>query len=299
MEIIRGIRNMKRYPRPVVAIGVFDGVHAGHRRILEFCVAEARRIRGTPMVLTFEPHPQKEESIYSFDHRMALMSGLGVKACVVMRFNRRFAAMRAEDFIRKVIRGALGARHVLVGANFKFGAKLSGNTATLRSFARPCGYALTVFPTAKFAGRTISSTRIRQAISRGHLAKARAMLAGEVSVFGTVTGGRAVGRVLGFPTANIDPHHEVLPPPGIYAVRASVGKKWLPAVCYIGTRPTFKRSGAPVVEVHVFDFTGNLYGKPMQVRFAGRIRGEKKFPSSATLSAQIKKDIAHAKKILS
>lgn len=299
MDIIRGIRNIRKYPRPVVAIGVFDGVHAGHRRILEFCVAEARRIHGTPIVLTFDPHPQKEESIYSFNHRMTLISGLGVKACVVMRFTRRFAGMGAEDFIRKIIHGALGARHVLVGANFRFGAKLSGGTATLRAFARPCGYALTVFPTAKFAGRTISSTRIRRAISRGDLVRARAMLAGEVSVFGTVTGGRAVGRILGFPTANINPHHEVLPPPGIYAVRASVERKWKPAVCYIGTRPTFGTKGAPVVEVHLFNFSGDLYGKPMEVRFVRKIRGEKKFPSPAILSAHIKKDISRAKKILS
>ena len=300
MEIIHGFKEIKRYPRPVVAIGVFDGVHAGHRRILRSCVAEARRLRGTAMVLTFHPHPQKEQSIYSFEHRLAIMSGLGVKACVVIPFNRRFAAMSAEDFIIKVLCGKLGARRIFVGNNFRFGRGLAGGTRTLRSFARRCGYAVRVFPTAKFAGRAVSSTRIRAAISRGKLSRAAAMLAGNVSVFGTVVGGRAVGRMLGFPTANIDPHHEVLPPPGIYAVRASVGKEWRPAVCYIGTRPTFADGkGALVVEVHLFDFAADLYGKHMEVRFIAKIRGGKKFPTPGALAAQIKKDIAKAKKILS
>jgi riboflavin kinase / FMN adenylyltransferase len=300
MDIIRGVHTIKKYPRPVVAIGVFDGVHVGHRKILAECVATARRIRGTAMVLTFWPHPQKEESIYSLDHRLAIMERLGVQGCVLVRLSRSFAAMSAEQFIRNILCGKLGAVRVLVGSNFRFGRRLSGDVSTLKASEGACGYRLRVFPIVRIGGRAVSSTRIRDAISRGRLAEAERLLGGRVSLLGKVVHGRAIGRSLGYPTANIKPQHEVLPPDGIYAVKASVDGRCMSGICYKGSRPTFAgQKPATSIEAHLFDFSGTLYGKRMELRFVKKLRNDKKFESLAALKAAITRDIAKARKILS
>lgn len=299
MELVRGIRHVRRYPKPVVAIGMFDGVHVGHARILARCVATARRIGGTSMVLTFWPHPRKVDRIYSLDHKVAIMGRLGIDVCIFMRFTRAVANLRAEDFIRSVIAGRIGAAHVMVGDNFRFGRGQQGNADTLRRYARQWGYKLTAFPIHTIGGAPVSSTRIRDCVSSGRFAEAERLLGRKVSLLGMVVRGRAVGRTLGYPTANIKPRHEVVPPDGIYAVTAEVDGKKFPGICYKGTRPTFGRGGAPSVEVHLFGFTGSIYGKQAEIVFLKKIRDQKKFPSPAALSAAIRDDVAAAKKFLS
>jgi riboflavin kinase/FMN adenylyltransferase len=298
MEIIRGVSHIRRFPRPVVAIGIFDGMHTGHTAIIRSCVKTAAASGGTGIVLTFEPHPQKEQSIYSLEHRLAIMERLGVKACILIRFTRAFSQLSARAFIKKVIARSIGARRVMVGENFRFGRGLEGDVSTLRECGLAYGFATDIFPLCLYRGKPVSSTRIRACIQEGRLGEARRMLGRPVSVFGTVVEGRRVGRLLGCPTANILPRHEVLPPDGIYAVKALVSGKLVPAICYKGRRPSFG-GGAPSIEVHLFGFRGNLYGKTMEVFFFKRLRGDRKFASFEELRRAIRGDISAAKKILS
>lgn len=298
MKIICGLNKITRFSRPVLAIGIFDGVHRGHAGVLKECAATAAKTGGTSAVLTFSPHPQKEESIYSLEHRLAIIGKFGIRVCFIASFTRALAQMSAADFIRQVISRRIGAKYVLVGENFSFGRGLEGNVSTLRRYAPFYGYKLKVFPTLRFKGGPLSSTRIRERIRRGRLAEAQAMLGRRVSVFGRVVSGRGIGGKLGYPTANIEPQHEVLPPSGVYAVKALVRGKEFPAACYIGRRPTFGR-GRVVIEAHLSGFPGNLYRSLIEVRFFQKIRAERKFPSCAALCSAIKKDITAAKKVIS
>jgi riboflavin kinase / FMN adenylyltransferase len=298
MHIIHGINHIAHYPRPVVAIGVFDGVHVGHAQILKSCVRTARAIGGTSVVLTFWPHPQNDDSIYSIDHRLAIIGSFGIDVCIIVRLSRSFARLTAEDFIAAIIARRIGAKCVMVGNNFVFGRGLRGTVATLRRYAPVYGYRARVFPIRTVAGRPVSSTRIRRYISVGRFAEAQRMLGRRVSLLGTVVQGRKIGRTLGYPTANISPQHEVLPPDGIYAVTALVDGRPIPAICYKGTRPTFGAGTVMSIEVHLFGVSGTLYGKQMEVCFFKKIRNDRKFASSAALQSAIKKDIAAAKRIL-
>jgi riboflavin kinase / FMN adenylyltransferase len=299
MKIINGIHHIKRYPSPVVAIGVFDGVHVGHAAILKRCVRQAQAINGTSIVLTFCPHPQGQESIYSVDHRLAIIGGFGIQVCILVRFNRSFAKMTAQDFITGIIHRRIGARRVLVGKNFVFGKGGEGTISLLRRCGQVYGYQTIAFPIRAVAGRPVSSTRIREYISAGRFIEAQRLLGRKVSLLGIVIAGRRIGRSLGYPTANIMADHEVLPPDGIYAVKALISGSEISGICYKGIRPTFGGDRIPSIEVHLFGFTGNAYGKKIEVRFFKKIRGDRKFASAAELQCAIKKDIAAAKKILS
>ncbi len=297
MKTVRELSRVPRVPRPVVAIGIFDGMHVGHTAIIKSCVRVARRRRGTAVVLTFDPHPQNELSIYSLDHRLAIMERLGIDLCILARFTKAFSRLTPAEFVDRVICGRIRATQVMVGENFAFGRGLSGDVSTLRVLGASRGFATRVFPIRRMGGAPVSSTRIRACIREGRLREAARMLGREVSVMGTVVGGRRVGRLLGYPTANVRPRHEVLPPDGIYAVKARVDGRWVPGICYKGRRPTFG-AGATSIEVHLFRFAGDLYGSTMEVRFYALLRGEKKFASPAELRAAIARDIARAKKLL-
>jgi riboflavin kinase/FMN adenylyltransferase len=283
----------------VVAIGVFDGVHRAHRRIIASAVRQARAMHAASVVLTFWPHPAGRQSLYSLQHRLRMVAELGVSRTVVVRFTRSFAGLSPEAFIRAVLVKRLHARRVYVGENFRFGRQASGTVVTLKQYAARYGYSVRSFAVMKYHGRTISSTAIRTLISAGKLSAARLLLGRPVSVFGTVIKGRALGRVLGFPTANIDPHHEILPPCGVYAVRVCVGRRRVNGMCYIGTRPTFDRSGRRLsIEAHLFDFNGRLYGRDIEIFFVRRIRPDKRFSSADALVKRIRLDCLLAKKLL-
>ena len=299
MQTIFGLTKIKRIPGALVALGVFDGVHRAHREILKYAVKEARRIKGKSVAVTFWPHPQKEASLYSLAHRLRLISELGIDICVVINFNRSFANISAEDFVKDVLLDKLDARYILVGKNFRFGKDASGNPALLEKLSRRYHFRLKVFSVMKVRGLSISSTYIRRAISRGELKVAQDLLLRPVSILGTVMRGNSLGRRIGFPTANINPRHEVLPSCGIYAVKIIFGKVRLKGVCYIGTRPTLSRKKIIHVEVHIFNFRRNIYGKDLEINFIRKMRSDKKFPSLDLLAKAIKKDAALAKKLLS
>lgn len=296
-------------------MGVFDGVHKGHAVILSSAVKQAKKISGTSVVITFWPHPQKEESLFSLGHRLKLIAELGIDICIVIRFNKKFARITGGNFIKNILYKKIRAKFIFVGINFTFGSGGRGDVEFLKASAKEYNFKLKVFPVLKINQQVISSTLIRRLIKSGKLEQAGKMLRQPVSILGTVIKGNSLARKLGFPTANIDPHHEVLPPSGVYTVKVVLDKKFFYGVCSIGTKPTFQRHKASAyrqagkgrrhklklqhIEVHLFNFKKNIYGKYLEVYFIKKIRNQKKFSSHISLTKEIKKDIISAKRALS
>ncbi len=314
MISIFSLKNLKKFKKPVVALGVFDGVHRGHREILKSVVKRARVIGGTSVVLTFSPHPQKEESLCSLEHRLRLISELGVDAAIVMNFNKKFASILPESFIKNILVKLIGADEIYIGRNFRFGKNASGDYRMLKESGKIYNYKLKAFSIIKINNKPINSTSIRALIRKGDFTRAGKFLGRFVSVSGTVIKGRTLGKRLGFPTANIDAHHEVIPPKGVYTVNVILDAKKFMAlamrkakplpcrlngICYIGARPTLNSGSEVHIEAHIFGFNKYIYGDSLEIRFIKKIREERKFPSLSALSEQIKKDIVIAKKIIS
>jgi len=299
MKVIFGLNKIKKFKRPVVALGVFDGVHLGHREILKAAVKKARSIKGTSAVLTFWPHPQKEESLYSLEHRLRLIGELGIDVCIVINFNQKFAGISAENFIKNILIRKVGADYIYIGKNFKFGKNAKGDFKLLRKLSPIYNFKLKVFEVIRINNQTISSTYIRKLIKKGNLQAAQRLLMRPVSVLGTVIKGASLATKLGFPTANINPHHEVLPSSGVYAVKIIFNHQKLNGVCNIGTKPTFRTQGEKHIEVYIFNFRQNIYGRYLEIQFVKKIRDEKKFASSPSLVKQIKKDIIRSKALFS
>ena len=295
MKVFYVLNKISKYRRPVVALGVFDGVHLAHRKILLAAVKKAKEINGTSMAVTFWPHPQKESSIYSLEHRLRLLSELGLDVCVVIRFNKKFSRVSAQGFVKNILLKQIGAHHLYVGKNFHFGKGAKGNFKTLQELSSRHHLKLKLFDVVKRNNQVMSSTYIRRLISRGELDAAAKILGRPVSILGTVIKGSSIGKRLGFPTANIDPHHEVIPPSGVYMVKAIFNNRGLKGICYIGNRPTFNAQKKNI-EVYIFNFKKNIYGKYLEVLFFKKIREDIKFSSPADLVKQIKKDVILVKK---
>lgn len=299
MKVIYGINKIRNFKKPVVALGVFDGVHLGHQRILKATVDTARRIKGTGMVVTFCPDPHREQSIYSLEHRLRLIGAIGIDACIVIRFDKAFSKISAEDFIKNIIVKKIGAGDIYVGRNFRFGRKGKGDFKSLIKLSSFYNFKVRVFDIIKINNRVISSTYIRRLITGGKLKEAARLLSRPVSILGTVIKGASLASKLGFPTANIDPHHEVLPPSGIYAVTIIFNNKKFKGTCYIGSKPTFSLGKQKHIEVYIFNFKKNIYGKYLEIQFIRKIRDDRKFNSAESLATQIKKDIAKSRKVFS
>ena len=299
MKIIYGVNNIGKIRKPVVALGVFDGVHRGHRRILKAAAHKAQAIAGTSVVLTFWPHPQKQASLYSLEHRLRLIAELGIDICIVINFTRRFAGIPAEDFIKNILAEKIGAKYVYVGKDFRFGRKAQGDFNLLQKIGEDYGFQARGINIIKVKGRPISSTLIRKLIRRGDIRQAEKLLSRRVSILGTVIRGTAVGRILGFPTANINPHHEVIPAAGIYAARIIFNGDRLKGACYIGNRPTLELKNKKAhIEAHIFNFKKNIYGKYLEIQFIKRIRPDRKFSSLKLLAGQIQKDAFICRRLL-
>lgn len=294
--------------RPVVTLGMFDGVHIGHRSVIEHVVSVARERAGDPVVVTFGRHPRAiiEQSapklITSLPHKLRILEGLGVKFVVVLQFDEALRAMPAREFARKVFGEVLQAEVVLLGYNNRFGRGGEGDIGLLREVGVDAGFEARQLKAVRLGAGSLSSTSIREAILAGDLDRAARMLGRLVSVLGTVERGDGIGKQLGFPTANLDLHHEVRPPPGVYGCEAVVQGQRHFGLVNIGTRPTI-HGGAPpegweardrqeTVEVHLLDFEGDLYGQDVEVVFLVRFRAERRFDGVDALVAQIKEDRA-------
>lgn len=283
----------------MAVLGVFDGVHLAHQKIIRAAVKKARATKGESVVLTFWPHPQKEDSLCSLEHRLRLIGQLGIDTVIVLGFNRKFARISADNFIKNILVKKIHPEYIYVGKNFTFGRAASGNYKLLSRYARDYGYKLNAFGVIKVNNKAVSSTYIRSLIRQARLGPAEKLLGRKVSVLGTVIKGSSLARRLGFPTANVDPHHEVVPPSGVYAVEIYLAQKKLFGVCSIGTKPTFNAGKLVHIEVHIFNFHKNIYHKILEIYFVRRIRAQRKFTSQKALTKKIKKDIISAKQLFS
>jgi riboflavin kinase / FMN adenylyltransferase len=292
----------------VVAIGNFDGVHRGHVAVLKRALAVAANLGRPAAVLTFEPHPSDFffgiDTIFRLtpsETKAAALARLGIDAMVVMTFDAALAALTPEEFVRDVLVRRLGIGGVVAGYDFHFGKGRSGTPAFLVEAGRRYGFAVEIVERidadSEGSIEPASSTATRLALEAGDVERARLLLGHPYFVIGEVIPGEKRGQSLGFPTANLQLHHSVRLRQGIYAVEVAIGDQHYGGVASFGTRPTFD-DGAPLLEVFIFDFSGDLYGKTIEVAFIGFIRDEQKFASVDELVAQMKRDAARAREML-
>lgn len=307
MDVIYGIGKLKkRFRNAVLAIGVFDGVHRGHQALIQGAVRRAKRLGGEPLVMTFWPHPARVlhpefglPYIISLPHRLKLIEDLGVRACVVIHFTRRFARLSPEQFIRRYIASRLRPQEIYVGDDFRFGQDREGTLEYFKKAGEQYGFRVRAVDAVKTGKKKIGSSAIRRLIAGGKLSRAGRLLGRGVSVMGKVVHGDGRGKKFGFPTANIFVQNGVMPPMGVYAVKVRIGGKPFGGMANVGRRPSFKKNDRVHLETHVFDFHRNLYGKEIIVEFFQKIREEKKFGSHARFVAQLRRDESQARRILS
>lgn len=287
-----------------VAIGVFDGVHLGHQQVIRQTLTDAEQHEALAVVITFDRHPHTvvaparvPPSIYSLPQKLQAIEGLGADATWLIRFDETFSRQTGEEFVRTLARDFGHLQSVCVGSEFTFGHRKSGNVALLRQLGTELRFVVHGLAAVALDGQVVSSTRIREAIRSGQIDAASQMLGRGYSLAGRVIKGDQVGRRLGFPTANVDAAGLVLPPQGVYAVHARVGKRLFRAVLNIGVRPTVSSAPALRVEAHLLDFDGDLYGQELEITFAGKLRDEQKFASIDALQAQIARDVAQARQL--
>ncbi len=300
MDTIFGIKQIqKKLAWPVVTLGVFDGVHSGHQKVIQKTIDLANKKSGESIILTFDRHPKsvlsqtQQSCITSLEHRLVLFEQLGVDISVVLEFDKKIAEISAEDFIIKILHEWLGAKVIVLGFNCSFGKGRRGNASMVRDYAEKYGFEVVTCDPLEFEGEITSSTTIRKHIIQGNLQKAKGMLGRRVSVFGTVIKGSGRGKGLGFPTANLNLHHEIKPPSGVYATKVFLEGREYKAITNIGTCPTFgesTRTDEPVVEVHIIGFDESIYGKDLEVQFLFKLREETRFESADELKLQLERD---------
>lgn len=288
----------------VVTIGNFDGVHLGHREIFRRVVGEARSRQATAAVITFEPHPLRllapdkaPPRINTPMEKVRLIRASCIDLLLILPFTRKLAALSAADFVRDILVGRLAVRHLVIGYDYAFGRNRQGDAAFLAAAAKYHGFTLEVLEPLRAGEDVYSSTSIRQALLRGDVNGVVGVLGRHFTLDGHVVSGAGRGRQLGFPTANLETAKELLPREGVYAVRVRYGRRMYDAVVNLGCRPTF--SGAETtLEIHLLDFSGDLYGAHLRLYFVERLRDERSFPSTEALRAAICDDIARAREIL-
>lgn len=299
MKVISGIGQLTRpLKNAYLAIGVFDGVHIGHQKLIQYIVDQARRNNGQAAVLTFSPHPVHVlrpdkflPLILPLKRRLTLFQEYGVDVTLVARFTKAFARMQPEQFIKRYIVNAIGAKEVVVGSDFKFGSDRSGTLTYFQDKARQYGFKVTPLDCIQGKDAKVGSTMIRHCISDGELSKAAQLLGRPFVVEGIVRQGYHRGERLGFPTANIYPENLLLPPDGAYAVKVTVNEKTYNAMANIGYCPSFKnRTLRKSIEVHIFNFSQKIYRKHIKIEFLKYLRAERKFSSPENLITQLKRD---------
>ena len=302
MLVFRGIPE-RAHAAVALTVGNFDGVHRGHQALLGMLRHRAHGFGLPATVLTFEPHPREffapaaaPTRLTSLREKLELLAANGVDQVHVCRFNRRFAAVTPQAFIEDVLVRGLGTRWLAVGDDFRFGAKRAGDFAMLRVASNEFGFRLEPLPSVMIDGRRVSSSAVREALAAGDLRAAGTLLGRDYGISGRVVRGDRIGRKLGFPTANVQLRHNRPPLNGIYAVEvAGLADSTLPGVASLGVRPTIASAGKAVLEVHLFDFDKEIYGRHLRVDFLHRIRDEAKYPDLESLKAQIASDVDAAK----
>ncbi|NGP76332.1 bifunctional riboflavin kinase/FAD synthetase [Balneolaceae bacterium YR4-1] len=292
----------------VVTVGTFDGVHAGHRAIMDTVLRKAEERNARSVIVTFDPHPREIinpgdagiKLLTTLPERREILEELGIDRMVVIPFDRDFSLLSSEEFIRDIIYGKIGVAEFVIGYDHHFGKDREGSIETVEQLGKELGFETYVVSKREVGAKTVSSTAIRNAISeKGDVEEAAEFLQRLYRLNGTVIHGDKRGKEIGYPTANIKPEdsRKIIPKDGVYAVDVRYEGKWYHGMMNIGTRPTFDEQ-VRSLEVHLFDFDEEIYGKEVQVRFVKRIRDEKKFSSVDELISQLQKDEKEAKEIL-
>jgi len=288
-----------------LAIGVFDGVHLGHQAVISTSTSHARSADGTPVVITFDPHPLKvlrprnaPHLLTATQHKIALIRDLGVEHLLVINFDKKFAATPPENFIQQLVTHSRPLREICVGHEWSFGKDRRGNLDLLKKLGAQFDFDVVGIPPVKVNGAVVSSTAIRQAVEKGDFAKAAAMLGRDYTIWGTVKAGDKLGKKLGYPTANLSAHSEQFPPNGVYLVEARIQEVLFHGVVNLGYRPTISSGKSErVLEIYLLDFDRDIYGQNVEVRFVRYLRPERKFDSLEALVGQIELDVRQAREL--
>jgi riboflavin kinase/FMN adenylyltransferase len=306
MRLFHGTDNADIARPTVLTLGVFDGLHLGHQLIMQTVAERARAVGAVPTVITFEPHPREvlhPESapplLQTFDQKIEALGVLGIEQTIVIHFDKSFAQIRAQDFLRDAVVDRLHAKEVYLGCGFAFGHAREGNIDLLRSVSQSLGFFADEVPEVRLRGRRVSSSRIRELLQQGRVNLARRMLGRPYGVEGRVVRGAERGVTLGFPTANLHPQNRVIPRHGVYVTATLIEGQWRRSVTNVGTRPTFESAAATSVETFVMNYSGDLYGDVVRVRFLYRLRDEQKFESVDQLRKQISADVGRAESYFS
>jgi riboflavin kinase/FMN adenylyltransferase len=291
-----------RWNHPVLALGNFDGVHRGHRKILERVSRVAGERGATSLVMTFDPHPPRivrpdkaPPLLMTKAQRLEALADAGLHGAAIVRFTPELSRWDPEMFVRTVLVEWLHVSEVWVGANFLFGHDRAGNFSMLRTLGARYGFKAEKIDPVRYKDFVVSSTRIRRLLGEGRVDEAGALLGHQYYIDGTVMRGDQRGRTIGFPTANLCTENELLPPHGVYATTVRIGEVVYSSVTNVGTRPTVDDSGRTVVETHIFDLDRDLYSQPIRVGFVQRLRDERAFESLDLLKAQIEADCQRAR----
>jgi len=302
MFILRGLHSPDKQP-VALTIGNFDGVHLGHQALLHRLKQEAQARGLEAAAVVFEPHPREfftpllaPVRLTSLREKMEMFAGLAIGRVQVCRFNRAFAQMQAADFIQ-ALHENLAAKYVLIGDDFRFGSGRNGDFALMEKIGHQQGFAVQAMHSVLQDGVRVSSTAVREALAQSNLRAAKRYLGRHYSISGHVEHGNRMGRQLGFPTANIQLRHNRPPVSGIFVVRVRIeGGEWRNGAASLGVRPTVAEEGKPVLEVHLFDFEEQIYGKHLHVEFMHKLRDEAKYPDLGSLAKQIALDVEQSKR---
>jgi riboflavin kinase / FMN adenylyltransferase len=306
VKTLHSISDLAQLRGPIfLAIGVFDGVHRGHQAVISTSARHAHSADGTPVVVTFDPHPEKllrpqaaPHLLTATQHKIALIRKLGVAHLLIIEFNREFAATPPEAFVSQLVTHSKPLREICVGHEWSFGKDRAGNLDLLNKLGREYHFNVVGIPPVRVNGSVVSSTAIRQAVEKGDLQKAAEMLGRDYTILGTVTGGEKLGKKIGFPTANLSAHSEQFPPNGVYFAEAWIDGILHHGVVNLGYRPTVARDEPQrVLEIHLLDFDREIYGQDVEVRFVQYLRPEKKFENVEALTRQIDLDVRKAREL--
>ena len=311
LDVVQGIEDLRRrLVRPVLTIGNFDGVHLGHRAILQTVTERARSLAGEAVLYTFDPHPRKvlrpdraPSLIATLDQKIELLEAAGIDVLIVENFDLDFAKTEPEAFVREYIHHRITPVEVYVGYDFHFGRDREGSMRLLTETGPRLGFSVTIIPEVTMEDRDVNSTRIRQLLAAGQTAEAARLLGRPFSARGSIVEGMRRGREIGFPTANLAHENEILPKPGVYVCEMRfldegdppAGSFW-PAVTNLGYRPTYDDQRDLVAEAHLLDFSGDLYGRRVDLNFLKRLREEEKLSSPQALAGQIRRDVEAGRK---
>lgn len=301
MKIFHDTENASIQKPTVLTLGVFDGLHLGHQRIMQTVVERAKAVEAVPTAITFDPHPRSvlhpdsaPPLLQTLDQRLANFEVLGIEQAVVIHFDLDFAQQPAEGFISEILHERLQAKEVHLGKDFAFGKGRGGNIDLLRQMSNELGFFADEVKEVRLRGHRISSSKIRHLLAEGRVNLVRRMLDRPYGVEGVIERGARRGHTIGFPTANLKPHNRVIPKFGVYATATLVDGVWRRSITNIGVRPTFENDAEPSIESYIFDFDGDLYGDVLRVRFLHRIRDERKFNGINELRSQIERDTTRA-----